>query len=82
MFMFIYINLVFDLLQNYLQGGALLPVISYPGFHMMVPFLTTYKSVQVSKYLILILYTLTVTCNACLHFYKCMCFSTNDSLLF
>lgn len=31
------------------QGGALLPVTSQPGFHMMVPLLTSYKSIQVSN---------------------------------
>ena len=30
----------------YYRGGALLSVISQPGFHMMFPFLTTYKTVQ------------------------------------
>ncbi|CAH0771734.1 unnamed protein product [Bemisia tabaci] len=32
----------------YYRGGALLSHISPPGFHMMVPFLTTYRSVQVT----------------------------------
>ncbi|GLV35040.1 hypothetical protein CBL_09521 [Carabus blaptoides fortunei] len=32
----------------YYRGGALLPVTSQPGFHMMVPFLTTYRTVQVT----------------------------------
>jgi hypothetical protein len=30
----------------YYRGGALLPDISHPGFHMMFPFVTTFKSVQ------------------------------------
>ena len=30
----------------YYRGGALLSTISQPGFHMMFPFLTTYKTVQ------------------------------------
>ena len=30
----------------YYRGGALLSSISQPGFHMMMPFLTTYKTVQ------------------------------------
>lgn len=30
------------------QGGALLPEVSNPGFHMMIPLLTTYRSVQVT----------------------------------
>ncbi|XP_034951075.1 erlin-1-like [Chelonus insularis] len=32
----------------YFRGGALLPHVSQPGFHMMVPLLTTYRSVQVT----------------------------------
>lgn len=31
-----------------LQGGALLSHVSNPGFHMMVPLLTSYRSVQVT----------------------------------
>ena len=31
------------------RGGALLTTTSGPGFHLMLPFITTYKSVQVSK---------------------------------
>lgn len=30
----------------YYRGGALLPVTSQPGFHMMVPVVTTYKAIQ------------------------------------
>jgi len=30
----------------YYRGGALLETISQPGFHMMIPFLTTYKTIQ------------------------------------
>ncbi|XP_030025982.1 erlin-2 isoform X1 [Manduca sexta] len=30
----------------YYRGGALLPVTSQPGFHMMIPLLTSYKSIQ------------------------------------
>ncbi|CAH2093100.1 unnamed protein product [Euphydryas editha] len=30
----------------YYRGGALLPVTSQPGFHMMIPVLTTYKAIQ------------------------------------
>ena len=30
------------------QGGALLSSISAPGFHTMVPFLTSYRSVQIT----------------------------------
>ncbi|XP_026470557.1 erlin-2-like [Ctenocephalides felis] len=32
----------------YFRGGALLQQISSPGFHLMLPFLTSYKSVQVT----------------------------------
>ncbi|EFA08527.1 erlin-1 [Tribolium castaneum] len=32
----------------YFRGGALLPVTSSPGYHMMIPLLTIYKSVQVT----------------------------------
>ncbi|XP_017761405.1 PREDICTED: erlin-1-like [Eufriesea mexicana] len=32
----------------YFRGGALLPQVSNPGFHMIIPFLTTYRSVQVT----------------------------------
>lgn len=32
----------------YFRGGALLPSMSYPGYHMMVPLITSYKSVQVT----------------------------------
>lgn len=34
--------------MNFCQGGALLPQVSNPGFHMMIPLLTTYRSVQVT----------------------------------
>ncbi|XP_075980145.1 erlin-2-like [Anticarsia gemmatalis] len=30
----------------YYRGGALLPVTSQPGFHMMIPLLTSYKAIQ------------------------------------
>lgn len=33
---------------NFCQGGALLPQVSNPGFHMMIPLLTMYRSVQVT----------------------------------
>ncbi|XP_011302345.1 erlin-1-like [Fopius arisanus] len=32
----------------YFRGGALLPSVSNPGFHMMIPLLTTFRSVQVT----------------------------------
>uniref|UniRef100_A0A131Z3J0 Erlin-2-B n=1 Tax=Rhipicephalus appendiculatus TaxID=34631 RepID=A0A131Z3J0_RHIAP len=32
----------------YYRGGALLKQTSNPGFHMMVPFITTYRSIQVT----------------------------------
>jgi len=32
----------------YFRGGALLPTMSYPGYHMMIPLITSYKSVQVT----------------------------------
>lgn len=32
----------------YYRGGALLSNVSEPGFHMMIPFLTSYRSVQVT----------------------------------
>lgn len=32
----------------YFRGGALLKVTSNPGYHMMIPFLTTHRSVQVT----------------------------------
>lgn len=31
----------------YIQGGALLPWVSFPGYHMMIPLLTSHKPVQV-----------------------------------
>lgn len=33
----------------FFKGGALLKVTSNPGYHMMIPFLTTHRSVQVKK---------------------------------
>ncbi|XP_022129521.1 erlin-1 [Pieris rapae] len=33
-------------LAVYYRGGALLPITSEPGFHMMIPLLTTFKSIQ------------------------------------
>ena len=30
----------------YYRGGALLPDIAHPGFHMMIPFVTSFRSVQ------------------------------------
>ncbi|XP_031778530.1 erlin-1 [Nasonia vitripennis] len=32
----------------YFRGGALLPQVSSPGFHMMIPLLTTFRAVQVT----------------------------------
>jgi len=32
----------------YYRGGALLQAVSAPGFHFMVPFITTYRSVQIT----------------------------------
>ncbi|KAG8233253.1 hypothetical protein J437_LFUL013516, partial [Ladona fulva] len=32
----------------YYRGGALLPHTSQPGYHMMVPLITTYRAVQVT----------------------------------
>ncbi|VDO10397.1 unnamed protein product [Brugia timori] len=32
----------------YYRGGALLSRVSQPGYHLMFPFFTTYKSVQVT----------------------------------
>ncbi|CAG9864425.1 unnamed protein product [Phyllotreta striolata] len=32
----------------YYRGGALLPLVSLPGYHMMIPLLTIYKPVQVT----------------------------------
>ncbi|XP_039292789.1 erlin-1-like [Nilaparvata lugens] len=32
----------------YYRGGALLSKVSHPGFHLMIPFITTYRSVQVT----------------------------------
>ncbi|KAL7287968.1 erlin-1-like [Trichogramma pretiosum] len=32
----------------YFRGGALLPYVSNPGFHMMVPLITTFRTVQVT----------------------------------
>nr|UVJ69098.1 Erlin-1 [Pagiophloeus tsushimanus] len=32
----------------YFRGGALLPTMSFPGYHMMIPLITSYKSVQVT----------------------------------
>lgn len=31
-----------------MQGGALLPQVSNPGFHMMLPLLTMYRAVQIT----------------------------------
>ena len=36
-------------LIDFLQGGALLSSVSTPGYHFMVPFITSFKSVQVCK---------------------------------
>ncbi|CAK1555740.1 unnamed protein product [Leptosia nina] len=33
-------------LAVYYRGGALLPITSQPGFHMMIPLLTSYKAIQ------------------------------------
>ena len=38
----------FFLFAFFLQGGALLKETSRPGYHMMIPFLTTHRSVQVT----------------------------------
>uniref|UniRef100_V5GKY2 Putative prohibitin-related membrane protease subunit n=1 Tax=Ixodes ricinus TaxID=34613 RepID=V5GKY2_IXORI len=32
----------------YYRGGALLKQTSSPGFHMMIPFITTFRSIQVT----------------------------------
>lgn len=42
-------NLAIDacMFNVYFQGGALLRETSNPGYHMMFPFLTTHRSVQV-----------------------------------
>ena len=32
----------------YFRAGALLPITSKPGIHMMMPLLTSYKSIQVN----------------------------------
>lgn len=51
------------------RGGALLTTTSGPGFHLMLPFITTYKSVQVSHAgpfigtLRLIIWTLLALCH-------------------
>lgn len=31
----------------YFRAGALLPVVSKPGIHLLTPFLTTFRSIQV-----------------------------------
>lgn len=33
----------------YFRAGALLPVISKPGIHLLTPFLTTFRSIQVKS---------------------------------
>ena len=35
------------MILNLIQGGALLDSTSGPGFHLMVPFITSFQSVQV-----------------------------------
>jgi hypothetical protein len=42
----LYITLIPDTLFH--QGGALLSTTSGPGFHIMVPFLTSFRSVQIT----------------------------------
>lgn len=37
----------------YYRGGALLKETSAPGFHIMIPFITTFKEVQASYMVIL-----------------------------
>ncbi|XP_072383586.1 erlin-1-like [Diabrotica undecimpunctata] len=32
----------------YFRGGALLPSVSFPGYHMMIPLLTSFKSMQIT----------------------------------
>lgn len=32
----------------YFRAGALLPLISKPGIHLLTPFLTSYRSIQVT----------------------------------
>lgn len=34
----------------YFRAGALLPILSKPGIHMMFPILTSYRSIQVRNY--------------------------------
>ena len=39
---------------SYLQGGALLSSISSPGYHFMVPAITSFRSIQVNSDKVLI----------------------------
>lgn len=41
----------------YFRAGALLPVISKPGIHLLTPFLTTFRSIQ-ARYISLIVWPL------------------------
>lgn len=45
-----WVQFVVHRLSNWflIQGGALLSNTSQPGFHMMIPFITSFRSVQVS----------------------------------
>jgi hypothetical protein len=36
------------LTTRYYVGGKLLDTISHPGFHMMMPFLTTFTNIQIT----------------------------------
>lgn len=51
---YFFISLCYQAKKYCFQGGALLPVTSQPGFHMMVPLLTTYKAIQVPNLLYLV----------------------------
>uniref|UniRef100_A0AAQ5XRU6 Band 7 domain-containing protein n=1 Tax=Amphiprion ocellaris TaxID=80972 RepID=A0AAQ5XRU6_AMPOC len=53
----------------YYRGGALLTTTSGPGFHLMLPFITTYKSVQVrSQTTMIILYFLSFSGGVMIYF--------------
>lgn len=41
----------------YFRAGALLPVISKPGIHLLVPFLTTFRSIQVNVPIFMLIYS-------------------------
>ena len=45
---FIFLFLLKGFVGVYYRGGALLSKTSSPGFHMMIPFITSFRSIQVT----------------------------------